>query len=101
MAIDTSKTSDSPSNFFKTVGLVGGAAVAAGVGAIPYTDHGELDKDFPDTKEDRVALPPDGKSLLIVGGGLSELGHGNNRGKRMVLPAWPSRGRSKERSVTP
>lgn len=86
MAIDTSKTSDSRRNFFKTAGLVGGAAVAAGVGAIPYTDHGELDKDFPDIKENRVTLPPNDKSVLI-GGGLSELLHEDNRGKRMVLPA--------------
>ncbi|HSN80152.1 MAG TPA: hypothetical protein VLR44_07210 [Rhodoferax sp.] len=101
MAIDTSKTSDSRRNFFNTAGLIGGAAVAAGAGAIPYTDHGERDKDFPDIKENRVTLPPNGKIVLIVGGGLSELLHEDNRGKRMVLPARPSRGRSKERSVTP
>jgi isorenieratene synthase len=59
--------------FLKAAGVAGGAAVAAGVAAVPFTDHGELDKDFPDIKENQVILPPNGKHVLIVGGGLSGL----------------------------
>ena len=65
--------SSSRRNFLKTAGLIGGTAVAGGVGAIAYSDHGELDKDFPDIKENQVILPANGKSVLIVGGGLSGL----------------------------
>ena len=60
--------------FFKRAVLAGGAAAATvGVGAIAYADNGELDKDFPDIPENQVELPPNGKSVIVMGGGLAGL----------------------------
>jgi hypothetical protein len=60
--------------FIKRAALVGGATVATvGVGAIPYADNGELDKDYPDIPENQVELPPNGKSVVVMGGGLAGL----------------------------
>lgn len=63
--------------FLKRAGLIGGAAAAVagglGVAAVPYTDYGELDNDFPSIPENQVTLPPNGKSVIVMGGGLSGL----------------------------
>ena len=59
--------------FLAATGILGGTAVAAGVGAAIYARNGELDQPFPSFKENNVILPPNGKHVVIVGGGLSGL----------------------------
>ena len=70
---NTSEPVSSRRRFLKAAGMVGGGAAVGAVAAVPYARNGELDKDFPDIKENQVILPPNGKTVLIVGGGLSGL----------------------------
>ncbi len=60
-------------SFLATTGVVGGGAVAAGLGAVVYARNGELDRPFPYIAENAVILPANGKHVVIVGGGLSGL----------------------------
>lgn len=58
--------------FFKKTGLIaGGIAAAGGALAVPLTSRGEFDKKHPSVAENHVTLPPNGKSVVIVGGGLA------------------------------
>ncbi len=58
----------------KAVGWTAGGAVAAGVAAVPLSRPGQLEqKPYPHYQENDVIRPPNGKSVLIVGGGLSGL----------------------------
>ena len=59
--------------FLAASGILGGTAVAAGVGAALYARNGELDQPFPRIPENDVILPPNGKRVVIVGGGLAGL----------------------------
>lgn len=62
-------------DFFKKTGIVAGGIVAAGTGAgvvaVPLSNRGEFDKPHPDLPENQVTLPPNGKSVVVVGGGLA------------------------------
>ena len=51
--------------------MVAGGLVATGALAVPLSNRGEFDKPYPEIKENRVSLPPNGKSVVIMGGGLS------------------------------
>lgn len=73
MTNEQNKPKISRRKFLTTAGLIGGTAVAAGVAAIPYSRYGELDEEFPDVPENHVILPPNGKSVVVIGGGLSGL----------------------------
>ena len=50
-----------------------GGAVAAGAAVVPLSRPGELGKSYPVSPENNRILPPNGKSVVIVGGGLSGL----------------------------
>jgi len=56
-----------------TAGVVTGGVVAGGLAAIPLSRPGEMGKDYPRVEENHALLPPNGKSVLIVGGGLAGL----------------------------
>ncbi len=66
---------DQPSrrSFLGKVGLTAGGVLAAGAAAVPLSSTGELGKPYPQVKENQVILPPNGKSVIIIGGGLSGL----------------------------
>src|SRR5262245_23989291 len=57
--------------FFTRTGMIAGGMAAAGVLAVPLSSNGELDKPYPDIKDNNVTLPPNGKSVVIMGGGLA------------------------------
>lgn len=57
--------------FFKKTGIVAGGIAAAGALAVPLSGRGEFDKPHPDIKENQLTLPPNGKSVVVVGGGLA------------------------------
>ncbi|NMG76422.1 FAD-dependent oxidoreductase [Aromatoleum diolicum] len=57
--------------FFTRSGIIAGGLAAAGALAVPVSARGEFDKPHPDVKENQVTLPPNGKSVVVVGGGLA------------------------------
>lgn len=58
--------------FFAKTGLIlGGSVAVAGVAAVPLSGRGEFDKPHPNVPENQVTLPPNGKSVVVVGGGLA------------------------------
>jgi isorenieratene synthase len=57
--------------FFTRTGIVAGGLVAAGALAVPLSGRGEFEKAYPEIKENQVTLPPNGKSVVIMGGGLA------------------------------
>jgi len=57
--------------FLKRAGLIAGAVGGLGVAAVPLSSNGELDRDFPNIPENQASLPPNGKTVLVVGGGLA------------------------------
>ena len=59
--------------FLGALGLTAAGSVALGVAAVPLSRPGELGKAYPAVKANQVILPPNGKKVLILGGGLSGL----------------------------
>ena len=59
----------------KTLKYTGGSLLLAGGGgtAYSYFANSEYKQDFPDVPENRVKLPKNGKSVLMLGGGLAGL----------------------------
>jgi len=61
-------------SLIKGAAIAGGAAVVgAGALAVPLTKDPQIDDDYPEVPENKVELPPNGKSVLIIGGGLAGL----------------------------
>lgn len=62
-------------DFFKKTGIIAGGVAAAtttaGALSVPLSARGEFDKPHPNVTENQVALPPNGKSVVVVGGGLA------------------------------
>lgn len=59
--------------FIKGAAVVAGAAVGSAALAIPLSRHPVLDAEYPEVPENKVELAPNGKSVIIIGGGLSGL----------------------------
>jgi isorenieratene synthase len=59
--------------FLTSAGKIAGGVAAAGALAVPLSGRAELDQPYPDVKENQVTLPPNGKSVVILGGGLAGL----------------------------
>ncbi len=57
--------------FFAKTGMVAGGFAAAGALAIPLSGDKVLDAAYPDIKENQVELPANGKSVIVIGGGLA------------------------------
>ncbi|MCC6195735.1 MAG: FAD-dependent oxidoreductase [Burkholderiales bacterium] len=57
--------------FFTRAGWFAGGLAAAGALAVPLSSRGELDNPYPSIKENQVELPPNGKSVVVMGGGLA------------------------------
>ena len=75
-------------------GFIKGAAVATGVAvgsaalAVPLSRHPDLDAEYPEVPENKIELPPNGQSVLIIGGGLSGLQAGvelSARGFKVII----------------
>jgi uncharacterized protein with NAD-binding domain and iron-sulfur cluster len=75
-------------NFLKAAGLAGGSVVGAGVLAVPVFKDAQLEADYPVVPENKVELPPNGKSVVIIGGGLAGLQAGvelSARGFKVIV----------------
>lgn len=59
--------------FIKGAAVATGATVGVAALAVPLSRHPDLDAEYPEVPENKVELPPNGKSVLIIGGGLSGL----------------------------
>lgn len=59
--------------FIKGAAVVAGAAVGSAALAIPLSRHPVLDAEYPEVEANKIELPPNGKSVVIIGGGLSGL----------------------------
>ncbi|WP_374594680.1 FAD-dependent oxidoreductase [Aquabacterium sp.] len=74
--------------FMKGAAVATGTAVGAAALAVPLSRHPVLDAEYPEVPENKVELPPNGKSVLIVGGGLSGLQAGvelSARGFKVII----------------
>ena len=67
--------------FLKRAGIGAGVAVGAGVGAIPLA-RSRYDAKYPIIPENNADLPPNGKSVIIMGGGLAGLQAGGELAAR-------------------
>jgi uncharacterized protein with NAD-binding domain and iron-sulfur cluster len=60
-------------NFLKATGVATGGVIAAGALAVPVFTDSQLRADYPRVPGNKVDLPPNGKSVIIIGGGLAGL----------------------------
>lgn len=59
--------------FLKGAAVAGGVVAGAGVLAVPVSGDKVLDMPYPHVQKNNVELPPNGKSVVIIGGGLAGL----------------------------
>lgn len=59
--------------FLSALGWTAAGAATVGAGAIPLARDGELGEPYPKVPSNDARLPPNGKKVLILGGGLSGL----------------------------
>jgi len=60
--------------FFARTGMIlGGTVAAAGAAMVPLSGRGAFDKPHPQVGQNRVTLPPNGRSVVVIGGGLAGL----------------------------
>lgn len=59
--------------FLGATGIVAGGTVAAGVLAVPMSRNQLLEAPYPNVIRNQKILPPNGKRVVIIGGGLSGL----------------------------
>ncbi|MBI2889479.1 MAG: FAD-dependent oxidoreductase [Nitrospirae bacterium] len=74
--------------FLKRAGVAAGVVAAGGIAAVPLSRNRRLDAMYPSAPANRVDLKPNGKTVLIVGGGLSGLQAGvelSMRGFKVVV----------------
>ncbi|MFP5384207.1 MAG: FAD-dependent oxidoreductase [Gammaproteobacteria bacterium] len=60
-------------NFLKGAAVAGGAVAGAAALAVPLARDEIIDAPYPNLPENKVELPPNGKTVVIVGGGLAGL----------------------------
>jgi uncharacterized protein with NAD-binding domain and iron-sulfur cluster len=75
-------------NFLKGAALATGGVAGAAALAVPLSRDDIIDADYPQVSENNVELPPNGKTVVIVGGGLSGLQTGvelSQRGFRVIV----------------
>lgn len=74
--------------FLKGTAIAGGAMVAGAAVSVPLSRDPVLDAPYPEVRENMVELPANGKSVLIIGGGLAGLQAGvelAGRGFRVII----------------
>lgn len=74
--------------FIKGAAVVTGAGLGAAALAVPLSRHPDLDAEYPEVAENKIELPPHGKSVLIIGGGLAGLQAGvelSSRGFKVTI----------------
>lgn len=74
--------------FLQGAAIATSAVVAGGALSVPLSRDPVLDAAYPDVPENKVELPPNGKSVLIIGGGLSGLQAGvelAGRGFKVII----------------
>lgn len=74
--------------FLGAAGVVTGGTMAAGLLAVPLSRNEVLDQPYPEIPGNQAILPPNGKHVVIIGGGLSGLQAGvelSARGFRVTI----------------
>lgn len=75
-------------SFLKTAGWTAGGALGAGALAVPIFRDPQLEADYPLVPGNKADLPPNGKSVVIIGGGLAGLQAGvelSMRGFKVIV----------------
>lgn len=74
--------------FLKGAAVTGGVVAGAAVASVPLSRDAVIDADYPHVPDNHVELPPNGKSVVIMGGGLAGLQAGvelSSRGFRVIV----------------
>lgn len=85
---ETTPAKVSRRGFLKGAAITGGAVAGAAALSVPLSKDAVIDADYPDVPENRAELPPNGKTVVILGGGLAGLQAGvelSGRGFRVII----------------
>lgn len=87
MTDKTKSEKNSRRSFLKSASVTAGVVAAGGLAAIPISKS-PLDEDYPEVAENKVELPSNGKSVVVIGGGLAGLQAGvelSSRGFKVTV----------------